>query len=159
MWGVALIALGLLAGLGIYADMAGPLGGGLADAFGALVGGLRVLAPIGLVVGGALLLRGPRQGDDPAAHHTVRLVVGTGLIVVAVAGLLHLLRGRPESGAPLDDIVHAGGYLGIAVGGPLEEPARARGVPASCSSPSPWSAWSWPPASRCAPRPRRPPTA
>ncbi len=120
MWGVALIALGLLAGLGIYADMAGPLGGGLADAFGALVGGLRILAPIGLVVGGALLLRGPRQGDDAASHHTVRLVVGTGLIVVAVAGLLHLLRGRPESGAPLDDIIHAGGYLGIAVGGPLK---------------------------------------
>jgi S-DNA-T family DNA segregation ATPase FtsK/SpoIIIE len=120
VWGVALIALGLLAGLGIYADMAGPLGAGLADAFGALVGGLRILAPVGLVVGGALLLRGPRESDVPSGHHTVRLAVGTGLIVVAVAGLLHLLRGRPESGAPLDDIVNAGGYLGIAVGRPLQ---------------------------------------
>jgi DNA segregation ATPase FtsK/SpoIIIE, S-DNA-T family len=119
VWGVALIALGLLAGLGIYADMAGPLGAGLADAFGALVGGLRVLAPIGLVVGGALLLRGPRDAADASGHRVVRLVVGTILVVVAVAGLLHLLRGHPESGAPLDDIAHAGGYLGIAVGGPL----------------------------------------
>jgi S-DNA-T family DNA segregation ATPase FtsK/SpoIIIE len=119
VWGVALIALGLLAGLGIYADLAGPLGAGLADAFGALVGGLRVLAPVGLVVGGALLLRGPRESDDPSRHRSVRLVVGAALIVVSVAGLLHLLRGRPESGAPLDQIIHAGGYLGIVVGGPL----------------------------------------
>ena len=120
VWGVALIALGLLAGLGIYADMAGPLGGGLNDAFGALVGGLRILAPVALIVGGALLLRGPRDSEDPTQHRTVRLVVGTAVIVVAVAGLLHLLRGHPESGAPLDDIIHAGGYLGIVVGTPLQ---------------------------------------
>ncbi len=121
VWGVALIALGLLAGLGIYADMAGPLGAGLADAFGALVGGLRVLAPMALLAGGALLLVGPRDREDPSHHRTIRLVVGTVLVVVAVAGLLHLLRGRPESGDPLEDIIHAGGYLGIAVGGPLED--------------------------------------
>ena len=121
VWGVALIALGLLAGLGIYADRAGPLGAGLADAFGALVGGLRVLAPVALVLGGALLLRGPREVEDQARHRTARVVVGTTLIVVAVAGLLHLLRGRPQSGAPLDEIIHAGGYLGIVVGGPLHD--------------------------------------
>jgi S-DNA-T family DNA segregation ATPase FtsK/SpoIIIE len=121
VWGVAFVALGLLAGLGIYADLAGPLGAGLADGFGALVGGLRIFAPIALVVGGALLLRGPRDSGDPSTHRTVRLVVGTVLIVVAVAGLLHLLRGRPVSNAPLEEIIDAGGFLGIAVGGPLQD--------------------------------------
>jgi S-DNA-T family DNA segregation ATPase FtsK/SpoIIIE len=125
VWGVALVALGLLAGLGTYLDGAGPLGRGLADAFGALVGALRVLAPVALVAGGALLLRGPRgaEGEDESGRprRGARIVVGAALVVVAAAGLLHLLRGRPESGAALDDIAHAGGYLGIGVGGPLHD--------------------------------------
>ncbi len=120
VWGVALIALGLLTGLGVYGDLAGPLGAGLADASGALVGGLRVLAPVALVAGGALLLRGPRDSDDPSRHRTVRVVVGTAVVVVAVDGLLHLLGGHPDWGAPLQDVIDAGGYVGAAVGNPLQ---------------------------------------
>jgi S-DNA-T family DNA segregation ATPase FtsK/SpoIIIE len=120
VWGVALLALGLLTGLGVYADLAGPLGAGLADASGALVGGLRIFAPLALVAGGVLLLRGPRHDEQTGSSHTARVVVGVALVVVAVAGLLHLTRGRPEWGAPLDELIDAGGYLGAAVGNPLQ---------------------------------------
>jgi S-DNA-T family DNA segregation ATPase FtsK/SpoIIIE len=128
VWGVALIALGLLTGLGVYADRAGPLGRGLSDASGGLVGGLRVLVPVGLVLGGALLLRGPRSDDDPVRHRTIRLVVGTLLVLVAVDGLLHLTRGRPEWGAPLEQLIDAGGYVGAAVGIPLQRLLAAWGA-------------------------------
>jgi S-DNA-T family DNA segregation ATPase FtsK/SpoIIIE len=120
VWGVALLALGLLTGLGVYADLAGPLGAGLADASGALVGGLRIFAPLALVAGGVVLLRGPRHDEETGSSHTARVVVGVALVVVAVAGLLHLTRGRPEWGAPLDELIDAGGYLGAAIGNPLQ---------------------------------------
>ncbi len=128
VWGVALVALGLLTALGVYGDLAGPLGRGLDDAAGALLGGLRILVPPLLVGGGALLLRGPRNSDDPARHRTARLVVGTALILVSVAGLLHLTRGRPEWGAPLADLAHAGGYVGVAAGAPLQRLVGVWGV-------------------------------
>ncbi|MCD9624895.1 FtsK/SpoIIIE family DNA translocase [Rhabdothermincola salaria] len=120
VWGVALIALGLLTALGVYADLAGPVGRGLSDAFGALVGDLRLLAPVALLVGGALLVRGPRDDDDPVRWRRARMAVGSAVIVVAAAGLLHLTQGSPELGDPLDDVIDAGGHLGMLVGGPLE---------------------------------------
>jgi DNA segregation ATPase FtsK/SpoIIIE, S-DNA-T family len=117
---VALIALGLLTGLGVYADLAGPLGRGLSDAFGAVFGDLRVLAPPVLLIGGALLLRGPRASDDPGRWHVARIAVGASVLVVALAGLLHLTQGRPLFGAPLQDFIDAGGYLGAIVANPLQ---------------------------------------
>ena len=119
MWGVALIALGLLTGLGVYADLAGPLGQGLAEGFGALVGGLRLLVPALLVIGGALLMRAPAGSGTSAGRPVVRFAVGTALILIAVDGLLHLAKGQPAWGAPLDDFISAGGYLGAGVGSPL----------------------------------------
>jgi S-DNA-T family DNA segregation ATPase FtsK/SpoIIIE len=120
VWGVALVALGLLTALGVYGDLAGPLGQGMSDAFGALVGDLRILAPIALVVGGVVLIRGPRPSDDPGHHRAVRITVGLALVLVAVAGILHLAQGHPDFGDPLDAFIAAGGYVGAAVGNPLE---------------------------------------
>ena len=121
VWGVALIALGLLTALGVYGNLAGPLGRGLAEVAGALIGGLRVLLPPVLVVGGALLLRGPRDADGAPRLSAGRLGVGVAIIFVAVAGLLQLTKGRPEFGMPLDEFIAAGGYVGAVVGTPLEK--------------------------------------
>ncbi len=118
--GVALVALGLLAGLGIYADLAGPLGQGLDDAFGGLLGVLRVLAPLALVAGGALLLRGPRPTDEPTPRRVTGAVVGSVLLLVSATGLFHLAKGTPGFGAPFADFAGAGGYLGAVVANPLE---------------------------------------
>ncbi len=123
MWGVALVALGLLTALGVYGDLAGPLGRGLADVFGAVFGSMRIMAAPVLVVAGALMLRGPRAAagsTGPAAGVvTVRLVIGTMLIFTAIDGLLFITHGRPALDAPLDDIIAAGGYLGALIGMPL----------------------------------------
>ena len=121
VWGVALIALGLLTALGVYGNLAGPLGRGLAEVAGALIGGLRVFLPPVLVVGGALLLRGPRDDQGTPRFSAGRLGVGVALIFVAIAGLLHLTKGRPEFGMPLEDFIAAGGYIGALVGTPLEK--------------------------------------
>ena len=121
VWGVALVALGLLTALGVYGNLAGPLGRGLAEVAGALVGGLRVFLPPVLIVGGALLLRGPRDDQGAPRFSAGRLGVGVALMVIAIAGLLQLTKGRPEFGAPLDDFIAAGGYIGAVVGTPLEK--------------------------------------
>jgi S-DNA-T family DNA segregation ATPase FtsK/SpoIIIE len=119
MWGVALIALGLLTALGVYGNLAGPLGHGLADVFGALFGSLRIMAAPVLVVVGALLLRGPRSPESALGHLTARLVLGTMIVFAAIDGLLFITQGRPAFDAPLEDIIAAGGYLGAVVGSPL----------------------------------------
>lgn len=128
VWGVALVALGLLLALGVYADLAGPLGRGLAEAAGLLVGGLRVVLPVVLVVAGALLLRGPRDDVTERRFAAGRLAVGTVLVLAAVAGLLHLAQGRPGFGAPRVDLIAAGGYLGAASGVPLERALAVGGA-------------------------------
>jgi S-DNA-T family DNA segregation ATPase FtsK/SpoIIIE len=118
VWGVALVALGLLSGLGIYLDLAGPLGRGLGDAFGALVGVLRVLVPVALVVLGALLLRGPAPEAD--RRPLTRAVVGSVLVLLAATGLFHLAKGAPAFGEPLAGFIDAGGYVGALVANPLQ---------------------------------------
>ncbi|NCY16431.1 MAG: DNA translocase FtsK [Actinobacteria bacterium] len=119
MWGVALIALGLLTALGVYGDLAGPLGRGLADVFGAAFGTLRIVAAPVLVVAGAVLLRGPGGTDDAPAHRMVRLILGTLLVFAAIDGLLFVTHSRPAFDAPLDEVIAAGGYLGMIFGTPL----------------------------------------
>jgi S-DNA-T family DNA segregation ATPase FtsK/SpoIIIE len=119
MWGVALIALGLLTALGVYGDLAGPLGAGLADAFGAAFGTLRVVAAPVLVVAGAVLLRGPGETDAAPGQRMVRIALGTFLVFAAVDGLLFITHNRPSFDASLEEVIAAGGYLGMVIGTPL----------------------------------------
>jgi DNA segregation ATPase FtsK/SpoIIIE, S-DNA-T family len=60
---------------------------------------------------------GGRDGNGvdgaPVAAH---IGVGSTLLTVALAGLLHLAGGSPEFSAPDDDLRAAGGYVGVAVG-------------------------------------------
>ena len=134
---VGFIFAGLVAACGIWADVAGPFGAGLRIAAGALIGSVRVLAPIALVAIGIMLLRGPRPGSVPgedvedgsmasAAGQlvraelvlAVRLGIGTALTLLSVTSLLHIGLGRPGI-ADFDDLAGAGGVLGLAVGGSL----------------------------------------
>ena len=61
VWGLLLILAGVLAALGIYADLTGPVGRVLDDGAGAVFGWGRLLLPITLAGVGAVLVRGGRD--------------------------------------------------------------------------------------------------
>ncbi|MCU1352114.1 MAG: hypothetical protein JWM05_1323, partial [Acidimicrobiales bacterium] len=118
--GLVAIVAGLVAGLGIYLDAAGPAGRGAASVVGTLVGAARALAPPLLVGVGILLVRGGRavdpeaDPDDPVVidHPLAHVVVGSALMVVSGLGLLHLARHAPALDAGRHTLADSAGYLG-----------------------------------------------
>jgi S-DNA-T family DNA segregation ATPase FtsK/SpoIIIE len=122
-WGLALIALGLVTGLAIYLDLAGPLGHALDLGIGSAIGMVRFVLPLGLVGAGVALVRDGRADDEPSdgppANHPSRLILGSALLLVAVTALMHLWRGTPAIGDGLRPLGRAGGALGYAIGEPL----------------------------------------
>ena len=137
VWGLVLLLLAVVAGLGTYAGAAGPLGSALASASAALVGRLDVFVPVALVVGGVLLIRGPRRADvdltdavDPdetweqepaAAASPLRRAVGGVLLAVVVLGILDVFLGEQLTvdRDGLDAFADAGGLVGAAAAGGL----------------------------------------
>lgn len=119
--GFALLVVGVLLGLAMYFDLAGPLGRGVETFIGWFVGLGRFVLPVVLVSAGVALVK-KGQSSSPT-----RLVIGWGLIGVAVLGLLHIVR-EPASFTDLDDIGEAGGWLGAAIAGPLEALVAAAGA-------------------------------
>ena len=122
VWGVVLILVGIVTGLGLYGDVAGPLGRALATGAGAAVGKVSYLVPPALVVLGALLIRGPRTDEDGRRDIAgmARPIIGAVIVLVAAMGLLGLTGNSPGFGAPLDELIAAGGYVGAALAVPLE---------------------------------------
>jgi S-DNA-T family DNA segregation ATPase FtsK/SpoIIIE len=128
--GLLLVAVGLVCGLGIYAGGGGPAGRGIADAAGLGLGWLRHALPLGLIAGGAALVlsRGPATGPDgkpveaspDAPSVAAHVGVGTTLVVVAAVGLAHIAGGSPRFEDPDRQLRRAGGYLGAAIGTPIE---------------------------------------
>ncbi|MGI8663929.1 MAG: DNA translocase FtsK [Acidimicrobiales bacterium] len=132
-WGLALVALGLVAGLGTYLDLAGPLGRVLDAGAGGAVGLVKIVVPAGLVAAGVALLRdGRAEHDDsaeqPSPGHGAALAVGSALSLVAVTGLLHIGRGNPVFADGSKALGAAGGVLGLGVGQPLRALAGGFGA-------------------------------
>ncbi|MEY2447473.1 MAG: segregation ATPase FtsK/SpoIIIE, family, partial [Acidimicrobiaceae bacterium] len=120
VWGLALIGLGLVSALAIYADLAGPLGRALDLGIGAAVGMVRLILPVGLIGAGVAIVRDREDEDDGlSVGHPARLAVSSLLLLVAVTGLLHLGRGTPAIEDGLRPLGRAGGFMGFAVGEPL----------------------------------------
>jgi S-DNA-T family DNA segregation ATPase FtsK/SpoIIIE len=113
VWGVALLVAGLLAALGIYADLTGPAGHAVRDGAGALLGWGRLLVPVALAGVGFALLQGR------ARHEPARAVIGFSFLMLAVTGLLHVVRGTNGVHEPWSILRDAGGLVGAAVGTPL----------------------------------------
>ena len=142
IWGIALVALGLLTGLGVYVDAAGPIGNGISQFFGGVVGLLRVALPVVFIAIGLVLIRGhlrrqPAMGTTGDLGEPIeviedvdqgtRLALGGMVSVIASAGLLHLWAGQPEWSDSVDEFVDAGGFLGWMVGAPLHAAFRSIG--------------------------------
>ena len=131
------VVLGLITGLGVYLESAGPIGNGLARFFGSVVGLARVLLPLAFIAVGIVLIRGhlrrrpaislddPRAVEDAvtaearAEEQGIRMAIGGLLALIAGSGLLHLWAGRPTWRDPIDDFVDAGGFLGWLIGAPI----------------------------------------
>ena len=121
VWGLVLIAIAILCGLGIYANLTGPAGRAVDTATGSVIGMGRWLLPLALVALGLALLRQERANDDGTdePRGSAHLVVGTVIIALAGTGLLHLGRGAPPIDGPVADLESAGGVIGAAIGQPL----------------------------------------
>ena len=121
-FGIGFILVGVLLGLGIYFNLAGPLGRGVETLVGWFTGLGRFIVPIALVGVGIALVRKGRSG------HRFRLGIGWGLASLSLLGVLHVVR-RPEKVVgDFDTLGRAGGWLGALVGEPLRGLAAQGGA-------------------------------
>ncbi len=111
--GLGLIGGGILLGLGIYFNLAGPLGRGTEQLTGWFTGVGRYTVPAVLVLSGVAMVRRGRS------YSPFRLAVGWALVSAAVLGLLHIARGPDKIWAGFDDLGDGGGWLGALVAEPL----------------------------------------
>lgn len=116
--GLVLVGVGVLLGLAMYLDLAGPLGRWAESFLGWFVGLGRFALPIALVASGIALVK-KGHSSSPA-----RLALGWGLMYLAALGFLHVVR-TPESLTTFEsDDAYAlgdgGGWIGALVGAPLE---------------------------------------
>jgi S-DNA-T family DNA segregation ATPase FtsK/SpoIIIE len=110
--GIGLIVAGVLLGLAIYVEAAGPLGRAIEKLVGWIVGLGRFAAPVALVAIGVALVHKGRS------VRRFRLVIGWGLAGLALIGLLHVVN-TPEK-LSASSVLDAGGWLGALVGEPLQ---------------------------------------
>jgi DNA segregation ATPase FtsK/SpoIIIE, S-DNA-T family len=115
-WGMVLIGAGLVVALAVYVDLSGPAGRTLATGIGAVLGLGRFLVPPALIALGCLLIRGPREDAESA----LGMLVGSGLLALASAGVLQVTRGASEWSADAEVLSSAGGIVGAVVAVPLE---------------------------------------
>ncbi|MAT62957.1 MAG: cell division protein FtsK [Dehalococcoidia bacterium] len=113
MLGLGLVLGGLLAGLSIYLEQAGPVGDVVDGAAGWTIGIIKLVLPVLMVITGLAMFRERSEFGEI----TKRLPVGLFLGLVGVSGLLHLSRGRPGISDGVDELGDAGGILGLAAGG------------------------------------------
>ncbi|MGB8858538.1 MAG: DNA translocase FtsK [Ilumatobacteraceae bacterium] len=120
--GIGFIGVGVLLGLGIYFNLAGPLGRGVETLVGWFTGVGRFVVPVALVGAGVALVRKGRSG------HRFRLAIGWGVSALAVLGLLHVVNGPEKIMSGFDTLGKAGGWLGALVGEPLRGLAASGGA-------------------------------
>ncbi len=113
VWGLVLVVVGLLAGLGIFFDLTGPFGRLLRRGTSALLGQGRFFVPFMLIGVGWVLVRG-RGYREP-----MRVLIGWMFLLSAATGVMHLGEGAPRWGTPIRVLRNGGGILGAIVGGPL----------------------------------------
>lgn len=122
LWGIGLIVLAILSGLGLYAQgSAGLVGVVLVNIFRGLLGVFGLAVPLLIAAGGALLLGRPRSSNP-------RIVAGTGVVLLSLIGLWHLAVGGPGADAGRAALHRAGGWVGVAMSQPLESVAALPGA-------------------------------
>ena len=112
VWGTLLVVLSIIIVLG-FLDLAGPVGGGVANGLHFLFGLWRFLVPgVMAAIGVALIAGRPRPGVG-------RAVVGAVTIFLASLALFHLFTGGPSLFPDVEAVKGRGGAIGALVAYPL----------------------------------------
>jgi S-DNA-T family DNA segregation ATPase FtsK/SpoIIIE len=122
LWGVALVTVGLLAGVAFLVDSTAPASRVARVSVGDLLGWGRFLVPPVLITVGVLLLLLDRRDEDEdrwISPEPERVIIGAFLTLLAVAGLASLGGGSPHLTASTARLSSAGGWVGAVVGNPL----------------------------------------
>ncbi len=112
--GIGLILLGVLAGLGMYASAAGPVGDFLEAIFRGLFGLVGFAVPVLFAWFGLLVV------IDRPSIELGRISVGSSLIGIGLLGGWHLAAGLPVPGDGMRELWPAGGLVGWAIARPLQ---------------------------------------
>jgi DNA segregation ATPase FtsK/SpoIIIE, S-DNA-T family len=112
-WGLALVTVGILGVLALYANALGPVGHGARHALGIVLGIGRFLVPVACAAAGATLIAGRPRHEPP------RAVIGMALVLASVAGLAALTGGAPRLSASSGRLTQAGGFVGAVMANPL----------------------------------------
>ncbi|MGW4400470.1 DNA translocase FtsK [Amycolatopsis nivea] len=108
---LGLIALAIVAAVGVWWRAAGPIGAGVEVATRTVLGAGAVTLPLVLLVVAVALMR-----SEPSPETRPRMVIGTLLVVLSVLGMLHIFTALPDTN---DGRMYAGGILGAFSGGLL----------------------------------------
>ncbi|CAN5125910.1 DNA translocase FtsK [soil metagenome] len=122
LWGIGLIVVAVLAGLGLWVqDSAGLVGVVLVNVFRGLFGVFGLVVPV-LIAAGALLLLRRSEPRNP------RLVGGSLIVLLSAMGLWHLAVGGPGPDTAREVLHGASGWIGMAVSVPLRTVAALPGA-------------------------------
>ncbi|WP_326837215.1 DNA translocase FtsK 4TM domain-containing protein [Amycolatopsis rhabdoformis] len=110
---LGLIALAIVAAVGVWWRAAGPIGAAVEVATRTVLGAGAVTLPLVLVVIAVALMR-----SEPVPETRPRMVIGTLLVVLSVLGMLHIFTALPSTN---DGRMYAGGIIGAFSGGLLTE--------------------------------------
>ena len=114
-WGFVVLVLGVLSGIGIYRDGAGPVGTAVRYLSTLAVGRVDVLVPvIAVIVGMLVMIR-------PTRDHAGRIFAGSVVSSLAIAGMVHLSSSNPKLNTPIEKLQHVGGIFGALIARPASD--------------------------------------
>ncbi len=114
-WGGLVAATAVIAGLGVYAQGAGPVGSAIEYLSRLMVGRVVYFVPLLLIVAAVLMMVGRLR------EHAARVLIGLGICTLALAAMTHLAKANRRVSAPLERLQNIGGIFGALVARPLSE--------------------------------------
>jgi S-DNA-T family DNA segregation ATPase FtsK/SpoIIIE len=113
VWGIILLLVAVISGLGVYLDAAGPVGEGIDTLARGGFGLVGYLMPLILLAFGVLL------SVDRSGPEVGRIGTGTLLLLLAVLAGAHLVVDIPGPGQGVDELARGGGLVGWLLAAPL----------------------------------------
>ena len=113
--GIALVCLGILLFMSVYANIAGPVGRGLNTLLSWTIGVGRFVIPVLVIGAGVAFIQ------RTEVQHRVRLAFGWAVFSTAVLSEIHILKGGGSISSEMNALSSAGGWMGWLIGEPLRQ--------------------------------------